>query len=341
MTLSWDDGKDLLKTSQFKGYHVWLSKRGDIAEHPLMRTTKENTYVWTLLESAQGYEVRVTLATNDFGESEKSGPVNFLTQENTDSEKSAIDNLRVIVDDNNRAYQEKFTDIKGEIATEIATINTAIGDRLLTSVYDTDKANYVLDTTLTNEINTIDTNIKNLDSTYVKNDGTYTNMKNLVTNLNDVCIKPGETNYQNILTRLNDVEDVVWFDAYGKSFWSHENYWKTMTYSGNYDNSHGGLNRGSGIFTVPKKGTYQFIFQAYKWEDCNAEIKILINGQERSYAKSNDNSGNDGMTITATQISTLNKGDEVKVDVKGEFGLKDNPSSYYLIHFTGVLLTTK
>ena len=97
MEISWDDEKDLLQPGQFKTYNVWLKKTGDSVNDPLMRTTTDATYTWTSLESAMSYQVRVTLVTNDFGESEKSGPVNFQTQENTDSEKSAIENLAALV----------------------------------------------------------------------------------------------------------------------------------------------------------------------------------------------------------------------------------------------------
>ena len=93
VTLSWDDDKDLITTNQFKGYHLWLKKRGDNVESPLMKTTKATTFVWTHLEPAQGYEVRVTLATNDFGESAPSQPDHFSTLASTDSEKSAIEKL--------------------------------------------------------------------------------------------------------------------------------------------------------------------------------------------------------------------------------------------------------
>ena len=93
MEISWADEKDLLQTGQFKNYNVWLNHQADSVNDPLLRTTPDASYTWSSLESAMGYQVRVTLVTNDFGESEKSGPVNFRTQENTDSEKSAIENL--------------------------------------------------------------------------------------------------------------------------------------------------------------------------------------------------------------------------------------------------------
>ena len=83
-----------LHPDEFKSYNVWLEKTTNSAVDPLKRESPEPSYNWTGLESATAYQIKISVATLNFGESEKSQPQAFQTLELTESDKSAVEKLQ-------------------------------------------------------------------------------------------------------------------------------------------------------------------------------------------------------------------------------------------------------
>ena len=93
MLVSWKEPQNL-DPNEFELYNVWLKKTTNAVDSPLKRESNETSYKWTGLESATAYQMRISVATHNFGDSEKSEDQNFKTQALTGSEKSLVEKLQ-------------------------------------------------------------------------------------------------------------------------------------------------------------------------------------------------------------------------------------------------------
>ena len=93
VSVSWKEPQNL-DPNEFKLYNVWLQESTNAVVSPLKRESIGPSYNWTGLESATLYQIRISVATQNFGESEKSQPQTFDTKELTESDKSAVERLQ-------------------------------------------------------------------------------------------------------------------------------------------------------------------------------------------------------------------------------------------------------
>ena len=93
MLVSWQELPNL-DPNEFKLYNVWLQESTNAVVSPLKRESIEPSYNWTGLESATAYQIRISVATHNCGDSERSQPQTFNTQELTESDKSAVEKLQ-------------------------------------------------------------------------------------------------------------------------------------------------------------------------------------------------------------------------------------------------------
>ena len=96
VSVFWKEPQNL-DPNEFKLYNVWLQEPTNAVVSPLKRESIEPSYNWTGLESATAYQIRISVATLNFGESEKSQPQAFKTLELNESEKSAVEKLQTEV----------------------------------------------------------------------------------------------------------------------------------------------------------------------------------------------------------------------------------------------------
>jgi len=144
----------------------------------------------------------------------------------------------------------------------------------------------------------------------------------------------------------------VWFDAWrttnmetgSASLTQHS--WTDITYTDVRESSSysGAMDVGTGVFTAPLAGTYQFIIQAYKFPGTYCALRITRDGGVWGFgttiSRIDDNDKSNGATSGGTAIIEMQPGQKVwamtayKLQswVTGESGL---------IHFTGVLITPK
>ena len=93
VSVSWKEPQNL-DQNKFKLYNVWLQESTNAVVSPLKRESIGTSYNWTGLESATAYQIRISVATHNCGDSEKSQPQTFNTQELTESDKSAVEKLQ-------------------------------------------------------------------------------------------------------------------------------------------------------------------------------------------------------------------------------------------------------
>ena len=93
MLVSWKEPQNL-DPNEFNEYNVWLQESTNAVVSPLKRKSKELSYEWTGLESATAYEMRISVATHNFGDSKKTKKQIFKTQPLTGSEKSLVEKLQ-------------------------------------------------------------------------------------------------------------------------------------------------------------------------------------------------------------------------------------------------------
>jgi len=140
-------------------------------------------------------------------------------------------------------------------------------------------------------------------------------------------------------SRLLDLETMgsgsVWFDAIRDSNFYAAGSYGTITYSSIREASSylGALNTGTGIFTAPLAGTYQFLLQVYKASGVPGQVSILLDGQTISYIQDRLDLANSA-TITGTAIVKLQPGQKVWAESAYNLWAADGRN-----HFTGVLIT--
>jgi len=140
-------------------------------------------------------------------------------------------------------------------------------------------------------------------------------------------------------SRLLDLETMgsgsVWFDAYNIYSVEASGNYAIITYSNRREASSysGAIDIGTGVFTAPLAGTYQFIIQAMKDPYVRGHVRILMEGTVVSFIADDDTSYE--TTITGTAIVDMQPGQKVWAE-----------TLYTLIsggwahtHFTGVLIT--
>ena len=93
VSVSWKEPQNL-DPNELKLYNVWLQESTNAVVSPLKRESIEPSFNWTGLESATAYEIRISVETHNFGESKKSQPQAFKTQNLTESDKSAVEKLQ-------------------------------------------------------------------------------------------------------------------------------------------------------------------------------------------------------------------------------------------------------
>ena len=93
VSVSWKEPQNL-DPNELKLYNVWLQESTNAVDSPLKRESIEPSYNWTELETATAYQIRISVATHNCGDSEKSQPQTFNTQELNESDKTAIENLQ-------------------------------------------------------------------------------------------------------------------------------------------------------------------------------------------------------------------------------------------------------
>jgi len=95
------------------------------------------------------------------------------------------------------------------------------------------------------------------------------------------------------------------------------------------------MDKGTGVFTAPLAGTYQFFIQVWKTSDTEGRVKIVVDGTTVSWI--GDFEEPKGATITGTAIIEMQLGQKVWAETKYRlFSDSDR-----MIHFTGVLITPK
>jgi len=189
----------------------------------------------------------------------------------------------------------------------------------------------------------IDSNKAHIDNIAVD---VGTNAVDIATNADEIDSNKVhiDNNAADIDTLKTNGSGSVWFDAWRTSSFSASNTcngngdgqctWTTITYQNVRESSNSGaMDIGTGMFTAPLAGTYQFIIQVAKDKGVCGDVRILLDGKEMSWLIDCGATDNSNMaTITGTVITKMQPGQ--KVWAKTFANLR-----WFSIHFTGVLIT--
>jgi len=132
-------------------------------------------------------------------------------------------------------------------------------------------------------------------------------------------------------SRLLDLETMgsgsVWFEARAYAISAYSS-WTIITYSSLKGT--GALNSGSGKFTAPLAGTYQFIIQARKYKTVKGALRmILMDGSTISYDIRDEDDSAIYRTMTGTTIITMQP---------GQTAWAQTYNTIHYVTFTGVLI---
>jgi len=160
----------------------------------------------------------------------------------------------------------------------------------------------------------------------------------ILNKLNKELKKMGLQKLQNLFADVQTLETMgsgsVWFDAVRTSNFEASSF-TTITYTNVTESSNSGLDIGTGMFTAPMAGTYQFIIQVTKFADVRGDVRIQLDGTTVSYILDRDTPNR--ATITGTAIIEMQPGQKAWADTN----FKLFSSSDGEIQFTGVLITPK
>jgi len=197
-------------------------------------------------------------------------------------------------------------------------------------------ANTNVDTTLADNITSITADISNMDTTLTNNIASnlakFTNIIADISNMDTTLVSQG--------SRLLDLETMgsgsVWFDAIRESNFDAFQFWTKITYDNvRQSTNYQAMNKGTGVFTAPLAGTYQFIIQAYKYSSSYGNVRIVVDGTTVSTIYDSDDSHY--RTLTGTAIIEMQPGQKAWAETFNEL------QGYYdgRTHFSGVLITPK
>jgi len=129
----------------------------------------------------------------------------------------------------------------------------------------------------------------------------------------------------------------VWFDAWSTTGIYTSYAWIPITYNNVEESSSysGAMDIGTGMFTAPLAGTYQFTIQGYKPPGDDGEVMIKLDGN--TINRIVDFNKGIGFTISGSSIITMESGQ--KVWAKTWTKLYSYPNGINT-HFTGVLITS-
>jgi len=156
-----------------------------------------------------------------------------------------------------------------------------------------------------------------------------TNEAGIATNLANIA-----SNDVDIVSLKTNGSGSVWFDAVRTSDFTAST-WTTITYSNVEESNAGAMDVGTGVFTAPLAGTYQFIIQVNADYTAYGAVKIVVDGTTVSFIYDSDSSHY--TTITGTAVVEMQPGQKVWAETHYKVG----SSSDGYIHFTGVLITPK
>jgi len=186
---------------------------------------------------------------------------------------------------------------------------------------------------LQNFLAEIGTNADEIDSNKVHIDNNAVNIGDVE---NDVIDVANDVVSQG--SRLLDLETMgsgsVWFDAWRESNFEASSL-TTITYTNVRESNSGAMDIGTGVFTAPLAGTYQFILQVDKPTGVVGVVFINFDGTLISTIA--DNNSSNGATSTGTAIIEMQPGQKVWTETISK--LFSNYGAQ--VHFTGVLITPK
>lgn len=151
---------------------------------------------------------------------------------------------------------------------------------------------------------------------------------------NDANAANNAADVNDLMIRMHKVETMVWFDVYRTTSFDAGLTWQTLTYNGkraqpNFLNS---IDTGTGIFTCPMAGIYQFNYQGWKPQGSDGSMRLSLNGVPISYSGNSDDENN--ASIFGTAIIELVIGDKVWVDTLHKL----DSNEVVFTHFTGVMI---
>jgi len=252
------------------------------------------------------------------------------TEEDISNLQDKLDNLQ----SDYISLQADYNASKGDISTLMDKLDS------LQSDYISLRADYnVLKAGIEANNNKIQTNADgilantNLDTTLADN---ITSITADISNMDTTLVSQG--------SRLLDLETMgsgsVWFDAWRTSNFDGSGDWTKITYSYVRKSNAGAMDVGTGVFTAPLAGTYQFIIQVCTFSGGSGAVRLEMDGTIVSFIYDGDvlNTGVYRGTITGTAIVDMQPGQKVSAEtVRTLYG----DSSYSPIHFTGVLITPR
>jgi len=128
----------------------------------------------------------------------------------------------------------------------------------------------------------------------------------------------------------------IWFDAIRESNVDASSTWTKITYTNvRQSTNYQAMNKGTGVFTAPLAGTYQFFIQVWKWSSVDGNVKIVLDGTTVSRIYDGDDSHY--TTLTGTAIIEMQPGQKAWAETYNKLeGYSDGRT-----HFSGVLITPK
>merc|ERR1712008_538222 len=91
--------------------------------------------------------------------------------------------------------------------------------------------------------------------------------------------------------KKEELKNSVWFDAVRTSSFDASNNWTTITYENvRQSTNYQAMNKGTGVFTAPLAGTYQFFIQVWKSSGVAGDVRFVVDGTTVSSIYDQDSS---------------------------------------------------